>query len=168
MKRTTHRLVEAFPMLKDKVDAHSETQAMEKALQGLSTVESTFLQLAWYFEAPERGKFDIGMLYRNLEEDWLEFSLELINSFFRDDTYLIKRPTFSMIREEEEYLNQAQFADYLTEQGLKYDRKKINVYHSRGKLVPPDFVFGGKPYWKKGTTEEFANEEKRRLVQGQK
>jgi hypothetical protein len=169
MKRTTHRLVEAFPMLKDKVDAHSDTQATEKALQGLSNVESTFLQLAWYFEAPERGKFDIGLLYRNLDDQWLEFSLELITSpFFRDDTYLIKRPTYSMIRDGEEYLNQAQFADYLTEQGLKYDRRQINLYHSRGKLVAPDFEFCGKPYWKKSTIEVFGNKEKQRYEQDQK
>jgi hypothetical protein len=167
MKRTTHRLVEAFPLLKGKVDAHSDTQAMEKELQGLSDVESTFLQLAWYFEAPERGKFDIGLLYRNLDDQWLEFSLELITSFFRDDTYLIKQPTYSMIRDGEEYLNQAQFADYLTGQGLKYDRRKINVYHSRGKLVAPDFEFCGKPYWKKSTIEVFGNEEKHRLEQDQ-
>jgi hypothetical protein len=82
MKRTTHRLVEAFPMLKDKVDAHSDTQATEKALQGVSNVESTFLQLALYFEAPERGEFDIGLAYRNLDDQWLEFSMELITSFF--------------------------------------------------------------------------------------
>jgi hypothetical protein len=67
---------------------------------------------------PEREEYDIGLLYRNLDDEWLEFSLELISTFFRDDTYL-KSPTFSMIRDGEEYLNQAQFADHLNEQGLK-------------------------------------------------
>jgi hypothetical protein len=66
-----------------------------------------------------------------------------------------------MIRDGEEYLDQAQFADYF-EQGLKYDRRKIHVYHSRGKLLTPDGEFCGEPCWKKGTVKLFAEEEKSR------
>jgi hypothetical protein len=42
MKRTTQRLVEAFPVLKDKVCVYSEPHKKEKTLEGLSNVESTF------------------------------------------------------------------------------------------------------------------------------
>ncbi|MFG6150649.1 hypothetical protein [Halobacillus sp. B23F22_1] len=50
----------------------------------------------------------------------------------------MKNPTFHVIRESEEYKNQTQFAQYLKEHGLHYDRSKINVYLKREMIPSPD------------------------------
>ncbi|MBT2695913.1 hypothetical protein J7E79_00425 [Bacillus sp. ISL-40] len=88
-----------------------------------------------FFEAPEYESFNIGLLYHHLENEWLEFALELMTQFFQEDTYLIQKPTFSILRETpDHYFNQKQFADFLSVHGLHYDKRKLNVYYSRGIL----------------------------------
>jgi len=60
-------------------------------------------------------------------------------------------------------LNQSQFAKYLTGQGLKYDRQKIDLYIDRGKLPQPDLIVGGTKYWSHSTAERYSEKEKNRL-----
>jgi hypothetical protein len=104
------------------------------------------------------------LLYHHLEDEWLEFALELMVQFFREDTYLIQKPTFSILREPtDNYFNQKQFADFLSENGLHYDKRKLNVYYSRGKLPKADIELAGTPYWSKYTVEGFYKKEKNRL-----
>lgn len=84
--------------------------------------------------------------------------------FFREDTYLIQKPTFSILREtNDNYFNQKHFADFLSENGLHYDKRKLNVYYSRGKLAKADIELAGTPYWSKYTVEGFYKQEKSRL-----
>jgi hypothetical protein len=104
------------------------------------------------------------LLYQHLDNDWLELALELITQFFREDTYLIQQPTLSIIgKNNNEYFNQKHFADFLSESGLKYDKGKLNVYYSRGKVPEPDLELSGTPYWSKSIVDEFCEQEKKRL-----
>ncbi|MEY2193682.1 hypothetical protein AB7942_13225 [Neobacillus sp. BF23-41] len=135
MKRSTKRIIETFPKFKSKLKAYENILLVEEATKGLTDVEAVFLKLAWFFEAPEQESFNIGLLYHHLENEWLEFALELMTQFFREDTYLIQKPTFSILRETtDHYFNQKQFADFLSEHGVNYDKRKLNVYYSRGKI----------------------------------
>ncbi|MBT2655375.1 hypothetical protein J7E81_09010 [Bacillus sp. ISL-18] len=164
MKRSTKRIIEKFPNFKAKLKAYENILSVEEAMQGLTEVEAVFLRLTWFFEAPEQESFNIGLFYHHLDNEWLEFALELMIQFFREDTYLIQQPTFSILRETpDHYFNQKQFADFLSENGLNYDKRKLNVYYSRGKLPKADVEFAGTPYWSKSTVEMFCEQEKERL-----
>ncbi|MCM3655129.1 hypothetical protein [Metabacillus litoralis] len=150
MKNVTKRIIENFPNLEKTKEIH--------------TVEATFLHLAWFFEDPENQDFNIGLLYKHLDNDWLELALELIAQFFREETHLIQEPVLSFIRKgSNEYFNQTQFADFLSERGLKYDKRKLNVYYKRGKLPKTDVEISGTPFWSKSTVEDFCEQEKKRL-----
>jgi hypothetical protein len=164
MKRSMKRIIEKFPKFKGKVKAYENILSVEEAMQGLTDVEAVFLRLAWFFEAPEYKSFNIGLLYHHLDNEWLEFSLELMIQFFQEDTYLIQKPTHSILRETpDQYLNQKQFADFLSEHGLNYDKRKLNVYYSRGKLPKADVELAETAYWSKSTVKEFCEQEKERL-----
>jgi hypothetical protein len=164
MKRSTKGIMEVFPKFKGKLRAYENILLVEEALKGLTAVEAVFLRLAWFFEAPEQESFNIGLLYHHLENEWLELALELMNQFFQEDTYLIQNPTFTILRETtDHYFNQKQFADFLSEHGLNYDKRKLNVYYSRGKIPKADVELAGIPYWSKSTVEEFCKQEKERL-----
>jgi hypothetical protein len=165
MKRTTSLIVETFPQFKGKLKTNENPMLMEEAQKGLNKIQATFLQLAWFFEDPENEMFDMGLLYRHLDNDWLEWALELITEYFRKDTYLIQKPTYSLIREGSEYKSMSQFADYLSEQGLRYDRQKINLYFERGKVPQPDLVVGGIKYWSVETVQSYGEKEKIRIDQ---
>ncbi|MGM0877469.1 MAG: hypothetical protein ACQEWV_22720 [Bacillota bacterium] len=164
MKKSTKRIVETFPNFENKLMVYKNSLLIEEALKGLNQVEATFLKLAWFFEEPEHQNFNIGLLYHHLDGEWLELALELITQFFKEDTFLIQQPTFSIIREGKgRFFNQKQFADFLSESGLNYDKRKLNVYYNRGKLPKADLELGGKPYWSKLTVVDFCEQEKQRL-----
>lgn len=164
MKKTTKRIIEKLPNLKDKILAHESVLLAEEALQALRKEERTFLKLAWFFEDPEHANFDLTSLYKNLEDDWLEWALELIALYFQEDTYLIKKPSFSIIKtNNSDYLNQSQFANYLTENGLKYDRAKVKNYYDRGNIPAADLIVSNTTYWKVETVQEYCEKEKRKL-----
>jgi hypothetical protein len=150
LKKATKQIIEIFPNLEEKKE--------------LNEVEATFLKLACFFEDPEHQDFNIGLLYKHLDNDWLELALELMVQFFSEDTYLIKRPALSFVRKGSNgYFNQKQFADFLAENGLNYDKRKLNVYYKRGKISEPDLEIGGTTYWSKASVEKFCEQEKRRL-----
>ncbi|WP_085520901.1 hypothetical protein [Tuberibacillus sp. Marseille-P3662] len=176
MKKATQQIVDRFPFFKEHFSEQQDIAPHEKhdedslyddkqvmAIQDFNDVERTFFQLACFFEHPEKETFDLAMLYTNLQDDWLAFALQLITSYFKDETQLIKSSSFSIVRENDDYLNQSQFAAYLQEQGLKYDRIKLNVYYGRGKLPEPDQKFANKPYWLQSTVERFCASEKKHL-----
>jgi hypothetical protein len=164
LKRSTKRIIDTFPHFEDKLMAYKNILLVEEAMKGLNPVEATFLKLAWFFEEPEHENFNIGLLYQYLDNDWLELALELITQFFKEDTYLIEQPTMSIIRNgNNEYFNQKHFADFLSENDLNYDKRKLSVYYSRGKIPKPDVELAGTPYWSKSTVEYFCEQEKIRL-----
>ena len=164
MKKSTKRIIETFPYFEDKLTNYKNNLLVEEAVKGLNEVEATFLTLVCFFEEPEHENFNIGLLYQHLDNDWLELALELITQFFKEDTYFIEQPTLSIIREGKgHFFNQKQFADFLSESGLNYDKRKLNVYYSRGKMPKVDIKLAGTPYWNKSTVEKFCEQEKERL-----
>lgn len=163
MKKTTRRIIEKFPMLENKLEVHLDIELAPDALPSLETIEQIFLKLAYFFESPNDEGFDLRMLYKHLDDDWLEWALELITLYFREDTHLIKKPSFSIIKENDaNYLNQSQFADYLTEQGLKYDRAKVKNYYDRGIIPDADVIISNTKYWSKETVQAYCEKEKRK------
>lgn len=163
MKRTTRRILEKFPNLEDKIEANDNGLLAEDALQSLSQVEQTFLKLACFFENPEQANFNLTCLYQNLDNSWLEWALELITLYFQEDTYLIQKPSYFIIQDGSEYVNQSHFAEYLNENGLTYTRQKIKTYLDRGKLPEADMEIDGTKYWKRSTVESYYEQEKNRL-----
>ena len=160
MKKTTRRIIDEFPKLGGKLQAYENTLSKEEALKGLTEVQATFLKLMWFFEDPEKESFDIGLLYRHLDNDWLEFALALIAEYFREDTYLIQKPSYCLIKDGSDFFSMSQFADYLSSQGLRYDRQKLNLYFERGKVPQPDLVVGGIKYWSGKTVQKYVEQEK--------
>ena len=164
MKKTTKRIVEKFPMLEDKILTHESVELAADELDSLYIVEQTFLKLAWFFENPDNEPFELNTLYKHLDDEWLEWALELITLYFREDTYLIRKPSFSLIKENDaHYLNQSQFADYLTEHGLKYDRAKVKNYYDRGIVPAADLLLSNTKYWSLSTVQAYFEKEKKRL-----
>lgn len=161
MKKATEKVLEIFPVLERKITAYENVLLIEEAIMGLNEIERTFLKLVWYFEEPESQSFDMRNLYLHLTDEWLELTLELITDYFREETYLIQtKSTFSIVKEEDEYLGMSQFADYLTENGLKYTKQRINMAYKRGKMVEPDLVISGVKYWSIETAEKFLEKNK--------
>ena len=119
MKKSTQRIVEQFPELQEHVIAHESILKGDGVLSSLSPVQRIFLQLACFFEHPEKVNFDLSSLYKELDNDWLEWALELITQFFREDTFLIQKPSYTLIKDGSVYLNQSQLAHFLTDQKFK-------------------------------------------------
>ena len=164
MKKIIRSIIEKFPMLEDKLLAHEDIELDADALKSLDQVQCTFLKLACFFENPDHEHFDLNTLYQHLEGDWLDWALELITRYFREDTFLIKKPTFSIVKENDSnYLNQSQFANFLTENGLKYDRAKVKNYYDRGRIPTADLIVSGTKYWMKSTVQQYCQQEQRRL-----
>jgi protein involved in sex pheromone biosynthesis len=163
MKKATRKIVEKFPLLEERLNDYENLFLSEQSLMKLDEVQATFLKLAWFFEAPDKEGFDLGHLYKRLDNDWLEFALELITDYFREDTYLIKHPSYCLVKNGSEYLSLSQFADYLSKEGLNYGRQKLNLYYDRGKVPNPDLFVGGVKYWSVSTVENFCEKEKVRL-----
>ncbi|ASV70213.1 hypothetical protein [Cytobacillus kochii] len=156
MKKATEKVLEIFPVLESKITAYENVLLIEESMKGLNEIEKTFLKLIWFFEEPESQSFDIRNLYLHLTDEWLELTLELITDYFREETYLIQtKPTFSIIKEDDEYLGMSQLANYLTENGLNYSKQRINMAYKRGKMAEPDLVISGMKYWSIETAEKF-------------
>lgn len=163
MKKTTGDILKVFPKFEKHVLAYENMLLVNEALKDLNNVESTFLKLIWFFENPEQESFDIRLLYLHLDNDWLEFALKLITEYFREDTYLIREPSYSLIKDGSDFFSLTQFADYLAEQGLRYDRQKLNLYYTRDLVPKPDIVVGGVKYWSLKTVQKYKEQEEIRL-----
>ncbi|MED2974237.1 hypothetical protein P4361_18570 [Fictibacillus sp. B-59209] len=161
MKNTTKKIVNVFPDLRMHFEKHSYND--EAVLSTLEPVKRTFLQLGSFFEQPEE-EFNLALLYKHLDDEWLELALELITRYFQKETYLIQKPFYSYIKDGSEYLNLTEFARYLSDQGVRYDRQKLNLYYERGKVPKADLFLGsGTKYWHLSTVQAFCEQEKNRL-----
>jgi len=159
MKAATKKIMEELPVLEQYLNSNESTLLSDQVLSQLTNVEQVFLRLAWFFENPNKENFNLESFYKHLEDDWLEFGLELIHLFFRNDTYLIKEPTHSIITDGDYYMNQSRFAEFLSEHGLNYDKAKLSVYISRGKAPKADIIISGTKYWERPTCERFLKEQ---------
>jgi hypothetical protein len=164
MKLTTKMVLEVFPDLEERL--LGEENYSEEVLNKMDPVKRTFLQLGCFFEHPGEGHFDLALLYQHLDDEWLELALELITRYFQEATYLIQKPSYSLIKDGSDYLNQTEFARYLTDQGVSYDRQKLNLYYERGKVPKADLLLGGgKKYWHLSSVQAFCEQEKNRMIQ---
>jgi hypothetical protein len=164
MKHSTKKILEVFPDIEQYLLGKENVN--DKVLNSMDSVKRTFLQLGWFFEHPGEGHFDLALLYQHLDNEWLELALELITRYFREETYLIQKPSYSLIKEGSDYLNQTEFARYLTDHGVSYDRQKLNLYYERGKVPKADLLLGsGKKYWHLSSVQAFCDEEKNRMIQ---
>jgi hypothetical protein len=164
MKHTTKKILEVFPDLEQHL--FGKEKVNEESLNTFEPLRRTFLQLAMYFEDPGKSHFDLGLLYQHLDNDWLEFALELITRYFREETFLIQKTSYNLIKDGSDFLNLTEFARYLTNQGVPYDRQKLNLYYERGKVPKADLFLGnGKKYWHLSTVQDFCEQEKNRMIQ---
>ncbi|PEB42250.1 hypothetical protein [Bacillus pseudomycoides] len=162
MKKTTQLIIKEFPVLEKYLNSHENIFLNQKALESLeSHVEKTFLELAWFFEEPEKNDFNVGKLYKHLQDDWLEFALDLLNTYFKHDTYLIKQSTHSILLNTDDYFSQTSFANFLNEEGFKYDQRKMSVYRKRGIIPKEDIIIAGVPYWSKFSVKSYAEKLKK-------
>ncbi|MBP2080127.1 hypothetical protein [Oceanobacillus polygoni] len=159
MKQATVKITEQFPILEQALHANQSTLLTEETLSKLSDVEQVFLRLAWFFENPGSENFNLESLYKFLDNEWLEFALEVIHIFFYKDTYLIRNPQHSLVTDGNYYMNQSRFAEFLQENGLKYDKAKLSVYITRGIVPKADITISGTKYWEQSTCEKFLKEQ---------
>lgn len=163
MKNATKKVLDYFPMLEKHVPEHDSTLLSNETLSKLNETEQIFLRLIWFFENPDKENFNLESLYKEVDRDWLAFALEAIYSFFKNDTYLLDKQDFSMVTRDSKYLNQTEFANYLTENGLNYSRHKLHVYLNRGNIPAPDLTISNAKYWLLSTCDRFLNHEKQRM-----
>jgi len=151
-------ILNAFPMLKDHVPNGESVLLTDDSLSKLGPTQQTFLRLIWFFENPSQENFNLEALYKELDQDWLPFALEAIYTFFKKDTYLLQQSRSMLVKEDNEFLNQTQFARFLNDHGFNYTRGKFNVYLSRGKLPEPDLKVADTPYWEIATCKSYLKE----------
>ena|SRR5699024_10618108 len=156
----TKRVLEYFPALEKHIHGCRNNDG---DIPQLDAIENVFLQLVRFFQHPDKENFHLGTLYKQLDNDWLEFALEVIYIYFQQDTYLIRESNHSIITDGDYYMNQSRFAEFLNENGLKYDRSKLNVYIEREKAPAADIVISGTKYWERSTCERFLYEELNKL-----
>lgn len=170
MRKATKHVLKTFPCLEK--HAKNEDVSKEEVLKSLLDEEKVAMKMIWFFETPKSSNFDLKELYEYLTDSHLINALQAVNIFFLDDTYLIneeevsiirepnnpylvKDEKVSIIREEDEYLNKASFARFLTENGVSFSRAKLSMYDQRGVLPKSDLVIGKVKYWKKETCEGY-------------
>lgn len=158
-KIATDKIIEKFPVLEKEIDARKDESPTESTSLELTEAEQVFLDLALFFENPKEESFNLASLYEHLDNDWLEFALEVIHTFFHKDTFLIQDPTHSIITDGDYYMNQARFAEFLTENGLNYDNAKMSMYIKRGVIPDADITISGTKYWERLTCEIFLEEQ---------
>lgn len=147
MKAATNEILAYFPGLEKHLNDNENVLLSDNTLSALTDVEAVFLKLIWFFENPDDQNFNLEILYKSLSDEWLEFAVEMIDLFFKKDTYLIRNPTTSFVSDNKEYLNQKEFADFLVSNGIPFTRQKVNIYLKRGKMPHPDLTISGVKFW---------------------
>lgn len=161
MKQSTKRIMEYMPMLEQHLELIEQGKSLEGLYEDHHHLQKTFLQLIAFFENPDVYNFSMQELKDTIQDEWLELALESVMHYFYKDTYLIKSSTVSVIKEDEPYYNQTDFAKRLSEAGFKYDRNKVHVYHKRGVIPPADLKVADAIYWKENTVDAFIREQKK-------
>ncbi|PWA09241.1 hypothetical protein DCC39_13330 [Pueribacillus theae] len=156
MKKATVQILEKLPCLKKYV-CLKKNLSLQQAMNELSNeVEKTFIQLIWFFENPEDHPFELNLLHHHLDGEWLKFALEMITFYFREDTFLLPKPTDSVIITND-YLDQSGASRFLSEKGLNnFPQRKIATYIQRGTFPKEDLLISGKKFWKVTTIEDYA------------
>lgn len=159
MKQSTKNILNSFPVLEDKIPNDESVLLEEQVLNQLNDTEQVFLKLVWFFEKPYENNFNLFDLFNQIDKDWLSLALESITIFFYKDNYFEDNTSFLILTEQDEYLNQSDFADFLNENkeahGKKFSRPMVNTYLKRGLIPSPDIEIAGAKYWLKETCAEY-------------
>lgn len=162
MKKSSTMILDKFPFFEKHLNDYDSTILTDNALSEYSKTEQVFLRLLWFFENPDNENFNLESLYKHLSDGWLSFALESIVIFFKEDTYLMKKPSFSLVTEKSAYYNQSDFVRFLNENKhlheLNFSRPMFNTYLKRGHIPEPDLVVGGSKYWTKESCETYLNQ----------
>lgn len=150
-KKSIEMILKQFPMFAERLD--NDDQIMTK--KDLDQVEKVFYEMCLFFKNPVDCSFDMGLLYKYLQDDWVKFAFECLETFFKNDTFLLSNDYTLILTDKDPLLNQTSFAKCLNDAGIKFDRKKLNVYYERGKLPKVDAMIEGKPYWLESTVQEY-------------
>lgn len=128
----------------------------------LTMKEHIFLQLVYYFEAPDKNQFSLNHLYTYLKDDDLLFALDCIIQFFQTETTLVSSASQSFYDKSlsrEPLVGQKGFSELVegSLEGVKFRPSMINQYWKRNskKIPRPDLIIEERPYWKKSTVYEF-------------
>lgn len=151
--KSIEKVIHFFPMLPKYMEVEP-TIVKEK----LSEVEFVFYELCLFFQNPQNQTFDISSIYRHLEGKNITLALDSLQTFFKEDTYLMPEEKVLTIYEHDPLVNQTEFSQFLLDNGLSYDLRKLNVYYKRGLLPTPNVVIGGKPYWLESSVRNFLHE----------
>jgi len=152
-KKSLDLIFEAFPQIEKGFGKSESLQVNE----GSDPILFTFYKLALFFQEPKNNDFDMRLVYLHLQDDWLSFAFECLETFFKEDTFSLSKDYSSIIKEAEDpLLNQTGFSDILESKGFDIDRKKLNVYYKRDKLPTPDRIISGLPFWYLSTVLRFA------------
>jgi|SRR5690625_1172352 len=159
MKKSTEMILCAFPMFEKHINDYDSVILRERILSSIEQPHQTFIQLLWFFENPDNERFNLEVIYKNLDDHWLSFALETIATFFLEDINLIKESTFLLIKENDKFLKQSDFVVLLNEHkkdhGMSFSRPMLNTYLKRGSIPRPDLIISGQRYWRKETCNDY-------------
>lgn len=125
----------------------------------LNEHEQALVALARFFEYEET--FDLKKLFKEVDPDWIPFALEILLTYFYEDTYLANTQKPLIINNLNDLLSQQNFAELMNEHGHNMDVKKIHMYRKRGKLPKETAMIGGKPYWIKEDVQHYIQSEQK-------
>ena len=151
MKKSVEMIYNQYPHL-EKYDMTKNDVERDRVLYALTR----------FFLYPDTEYFDLKTLYVCLENQDLQLALNAIQTFFSQDTYLLREDVEPMILQPEQnpLMNQKGFVDLLVEHGLNFDKSKLNVYKNRGLLPIPSLYISGKPYWYKSQILKYIQKNK--------
>lgn len=92
-------------------------ELISKKELNLNSTESVFFDLCLFLKSPNTQHFDFHKVYENLRGEWIEIALEALELFSREDTFIINKPNYDIITEDQEkriYLDEGN--DPLTKQ----------------------------------------------------
>ena len=159
MKNATNMILNRYPILE---------KAMKEDTTGTLTdsIDNTFLRLLKFVENPNE-QFEINELYSNLNGEELKFALEVINTFFKKDTYLLAEVSEDIYLDGDtsHLYNMSNFAKKINNEGIRFYRQKVNTYLERNKFPQPDIVVSGVKHWKEETVLKYIQELKEKGLQ---
>lgn len=161
---SVNKIYTRYPELKKKKQKATDPKVP------LTTKEAVFIQLINFFERPSENQFSLNTLYEHLEDEELLFALEVIISFFQNDTKLVHQVHQTFYDEnflKESFVGQQGFSTMVESaiKDIKFKPAMVHVYWKRksDKVPKPDLMIEGRPYWKESTVKKFIQKKKREL-----
>lgn len=152
MKKATMEILAKCQNLRLYVEAKEQ----QHDLKLLNQNEQVLVTLARFFEYEE--SFDLNLMFKEMETDWMEFAIHRLLTYFYSDTYHAKSVKPLIIKNPNDLLSQKDIGKLMNEHGGNMDTKKIHMLRKRGKLPTETTLIGGKPYWLKEEIETYIHD----------